>query len=167
MEQLRPGLRLRQLLQTYKYPILVLALGLGLMLLPKSEPEQSNPLPAETTGSPQDLQQTLEQILSQIQGAGKVQVLLTERTGPEVVYQTDSESDEDTAAAARSDTTVIVENADREETGLAVKTVSPEYRGAIVVCQGADDPKVRLAVVEAVRCVTGLGADEISVQKMK
>lgn len=165
MEQLTP--KLRQLMQTYKYPLLVLALGLGLMLLPKPETATEASTPAKTAEEPRDLQQTLETILSQIQGAGEVRVLLTERTGPETVYQTDSESDEDSEAAARSDRTVIVENADREETGLTVKTIGPEYQGAIVVCQGADDPAVRLAVVEAVRCATGLGADRISVQKMK
>jgi stage III sporulation protein AG len=36
-----------------------------------------------------------------------------------------------------------------------------------VICQGAADPAVRLAVVEAVADATGLGADRISVLKMK
>ena len=45
--------------------------------------------------------------------------------------------------------------------------LSPEYLGAVVVCQGANDVQVRLAVVEAVSKVTGLGADKISVLKMK
>lgn len=166
MEHLTPKERLAKLLRVYKYPLAVLAVGLVLMLLPGRDTAQTEPA-AETAEAQEDLAQTLEQILSQIQGAGQVRVLLTEREGPAVVYQTDSESDEDSAASARSDTTVIVENADRVETGLAVKTIGPEYLGAIVVCQGADDPSVRLAVVEAVRCVTGLGADEISVQKMK
>ena len=49
-----------------------------------------------------------------------------------------------------------------------VQQVLPEsYRGAIVVCQGADSPAVKLAIVEAVSRATGLGADSISVLKMK
>jgi stage III sporulation protein AG len=36
-----------------------------------------------------------------------------------------------------------------------------------VVCQGADDPVVKLLIVDAVSKVTGLGADKISVMKMK
>ena len=39
--------------------------------------------------------------------------------------------------------------------------------GAIVVCQGGDNATVRLAIIEAVSNVTGLGADKISVLKMK
>ena len=38
--------------------------------------------------------------------------------------------------------------------------------GAAVVCQGADAGSVRLAVTEAVRCYTGLGADRIEIFKM-
>lgn len=166
MEGLTPKDRLTRLLRVYKYPLAVLAVGLALMLLPGRE-EAVTQAPAETAEVRQDLAETLEQILSQIEGAGQVRVLLTERVGPAVEYQTDSESDEASDSSSRSDTTVIVENADRVEAGLPVRTIGPEYQGAVVVCQGADDPRVRLAVVEAVRCVTGLGADEISVQKMK
>jgi hypothetical protein len=41
------------------------------------------------------------------------------------------------------------------------------YQGAVVLCQGAADAAVRLAVVEAVSKATGLGADKICVLKMK
>lgn len=38
--------------------------------------------------------------------------------------------------------------------------------GAAVVCDGADSPQVRLAVVEAVSAYTGLGSDKITVLTM-
>lgn len=44
---------------------------------------------------------------------------------------------------------------------------APTYQGAIVVCQGADDPGVKLALVQAVASVTGLGTDQITVVKMR
>ena len=105
----------------------------------------------------------LEELLSQVQGAGQVRVLLTEDTGRETVYQTDVQSDSD---SHRSEDTVLVEDSSRNETGLFRRTLEPRYRGAVILCQGADVPGVKLAIVEAVRCVTGLGADEISVQKL-
>ena len=37
--------------------------------------------------------------------------------------------------------------------------------GAAVVCRGADNASVRLAVNDAVRCYTGLGADQIVIYK--
>ena len=88
---------------------------------------------------------------------------MTEETGRENIYQTDIQTDTD----RRSEDTVLVEDASRTETGLIRRTLEPTYRGAVILCQGADQPSVRLAIVEAVRCVTGLGADRISVLNMK
>lgn len=161
MEGSIPKQRINALWAKYKYPILVVLVGLGLMLLPgKTEPEPQEP--AETVQSP-DLEARLATILAQIDGVGQVRVLLTEETGRENVYQTDTQTDAD----RQSEDTVLVEDAARTETGLIRRTLEPTYRGAVILCQGADQPSVRLAIVEAVRCVTGLGADRISVLNMK
>ena len=91
-------------------------------------------------------------------------MLLTVRTGGETHYQTDEDSQPD---VRRSVSTVIVEDENRQELGLVRRTDPPVYQGAVVVCQGAEDPQVRLAIVEAVSCATGLGADRITVVRMK
>ena len=39
--------------------------------------------------------------------------------------------------------------------------------GAIVICEGADDPVIRLAVTDAVSLYTGLGSDRIQVVRMQ
>ena len=43
----------------------------------------------------------------------------------------------------------------------------PVYQGAVVVCQGASDSGVHLAVIEAVSVLTGLGSDRITVVQWK
>lgn len=150
-------------IRKFKYPLLVVLVGLALMLLPQGgEPQEQTPT-VEETAPASDLGSTLEAILSQIDGAGQVRVLLTEESGRETLYQTDTRSDE----SSHSADTVLVEDADRRETGLVRQTLEPQYRGAVVICQGADNASVRLAIVEAVSCATGLGADQISVLKMK
>ncbi len=149
--------QLAALMGRFRYPILVLLVGLGLMLLPDGEVDRTEPV-AETVRQG-DLASDLESILGQISGAGRVRVLLTMESGREVRFQTDVDD-------TRQDT-VVVEGADRTEMGLVRQTLEPEYRGAIVACQGADNAAVRLAIVEAVACVTGLGADRISVQKLE
>lgn len=160
MDASLPKQRINAIFGKYKYPILVLLVGLALLALPKGEPPEQVQLPAETVAV--DLERRLEALLSQIAGAGQVRVLLTEDTGRETVYQTDTQTDAD---SLREDT-VIVEDSARMETGLVRRTLEPRYRGAVILCQGADAPGVKLAIVEAVRCVTGLGADRISVQKL-
>lgn len=166
MELTRTKEKLAQMAGKYKYAFLILLLGLGLMLWPQSEPEAAE-IVTENPSEDQSLEQMLEEILSQIDGAGQVRVLLTERVGEETLYQTDTQSDSSGERIQQSASTVITEDSQRQESGLIRRTDAPVYRGAVVVCQGADLAQVRLAIVEAVRCVTGLGADEISVVKMK
>ena len=156
MDGNEPRQRINALFGKYKYPILVILVGLGLLLLPTGETETPS-VPVETVREA-SLEQRLEELLGQIEGAGAVRVLLTEDVGRETVWQTDADS-------VREDT-VILEDSGRNETGLVRRTTEPSYRGAVILCQGADAPSVKLAIVEAVRCVTGLGADQISVQKM-
>ena len=157
--------RINALFGKYKYPILVALVGLGLMLLP-SEQEPSEPV-EPSRAVERSLEEKLEALLGRIEGAGQVSVLLTEKEGSQTLYQTDSQTDADESGSRRTDDTVLIEDENRTESGLVRQTLGPVYRGAVILCQGADDPTVKLAVVEAVRCVTGLGADQISVQKMK
>lgn len=152
-------------LQKYKYAALILLAGIVLMTLPEKE-KPAPTEPVREAAQPQ-LQQSLAQILSRVEGAGKVEVLLTEAAGARTVYQTDEDSAlSDTAENTRRDT-VLVTTASREETGLIRQVIPPTYLGAVVVCQGGDSPKVRLAIVEAVKSVTGLSSDKITVLKMK
>ena len=165
MEATAPKQRINALFGKYKYPILVVLVGLGLMLLPS---EQGPTEPVEPPRAVErSLEEKLEALLGQIEGAGQVSVLLTEKEGSQTLYQTDSQTDADESGSRRTDDTVLIEDENRTESGLVRQTLGPVYRGAVILCQGADDPTVKLAVVEAVRCVTGLGADQISVQKMK
>ena len=146
-------------LKKYRFTALILISGILIMLLPEQqntiqyqeEPDQVQP----------SLQEELADILSQIAGVGKVQVLLTEARGSHTVFQTDS------GMNAQSQNTVILTDGSRKESGLVKQILPPVYRGAVVVCRGADSASVRLAVVEAVKSVTGLSSDCITVLKMK
>ena len=152
------------LLKKYKYAILIFILGLALMLIPFDPGivAEKEPMPTqESQGG--TLSEQLEQILCQIEGAGKVRVLLSVSAGEKTVYQSDTDISEN---ASRTDT-IIITDADRAQNGLIQQVIPPSYLGAIIVCEGADRAEVRLALVEAVSRFTGLGADRISVLKMK
>ena len=138
----------------YRYVLLAALAGLALMVIPGG-PEETEPVPAVSVE--ESLESRLEAILSRIDGAGEVRLLLTEDRGGEVFYQTEGENGK----------TVLISGADRSESGLVRTTQPPSYRGAVVVCRGADSAAVRLAVVEAVANATGLGTDRITVLKMK
>ena len=153
----------KELVKKYRYVLLVVLAGLFLMALPDGKNAKAAPEPAAETEPGQNLQTDLEEILSQIQGAGRVRVLLTQREGERTLYQTDEDS---TSSGVRSDT-VLLSGADRSQTGLVQQINPPVYLGAVIVCQGADSASVRLAIVSAVGSVTGLSADKITVLKLK
>ena len=115
----------------------------------------------------EDLQQRLSNLLSQMAGAGRVKVLLTEATGEQIFYQEDRDtSASDQSQITRTDTVIVTDGTHSQE-GLIRQVNPPTYLGAVVLCQGADQPSVRLAITEAVANATGLGYHKITVLKMK
>lgn len=152
--------KLTDFISKYRYVALVLVIGLILMLLPTSSTdEKQTQQPTAAAAEEKTVAQELEEILGSIDGVGKVKVMLTVQTGEVTVYQYDQNS------SGRD--TVIITGTDKAESGL-VQQVNPQvYRGAIIVCDGADSAAVRLNVIQAVSSVTGLGTDRISVLKMK
>ena len=158
--------RLPQRLGKFKYPVLILLLGVLLLLLPRPSGREAEPeatAPAVEERSTLAVEETrLANLLSRIQGAGAVEVMLSLKSGEQIHYQTDTQlqtggSTEE--SLRQEDNTVLY--------GTVQQVTAPTYQGAIVVCQGADDPGVKLALVQAVASVTGLGTDQITVVKMR
>lgn len=149
----------------YKFVLLVLLVGIVMILMPTGSSKE-NPPESTTyiTDEAHISQEDLASILCRIEGAGRVKVLLSLENSA----QTDYQRDIDNASTGNGrETTVTVTDADRNETGLVRKTTAPVYRGAIIVCDGADDPVVHLSLVNAVSNITGLRTNQISVLKME
>ena len=76
-------------LQKYRYILLVVLIGILMLTFPREREETQTVEEAvlvETGRVP--LQDALAQILGKIEGAGKVEVLLSEKEGEQVLYQT-------------------------------------------------------------------------------
>jgi hypothetical protein len=95
-------------LEKYKYPLLVLLIGLVLMLLPSGSAKEN----AAT-----DENQLLSQILTSTDGVGDSKVLLSDN-------------------------------------------------GVVVVCDGAENAKVRLDIIRAISSYTGFTSGKITILKM-
>ena len=154
------------LVKKYAYVWIVLVLGLILMLLPNPKQEKqlhADDVPVDAVPV-KNLADELGDILSRIEGAGKVQVLLTIEQGERIQYQYDEEQ---MSGGGQSRQTVIISDSNKNQEGLIRQVNPPAYRGAVVLCQGADSAAVRLMIIEAVANATGLSTDRISVLKMK
>ena len=156
-----------EFLKKYGYTVVVILAGLLLMLLPSREKIQSESIPVQTQQETPDLQTQLETILSRVEGAGKVKVLLTQSMSERTLYQTDDTSDTSELSQSVRNEVVILTDPSRGQKALVQQVIAPVYLGAVVLCQGADRPAVKLAIIEAVANATGLGTHNISVLKMK
>mgnify|MGYP006958738371 FL=1 len=152
---------IRAVLKKYRGAVLVLLFGIALMCLPRQQEAKKAAVPEVQQ---QTLEQALEKILSQVSGAGEVRVLLSGQLSETKRYQTD---DTQSGSGELRQETVILTGENRVQTALVRQTEAATYRGAIVVCQGAENPKVALSVVQAVAAVTGLSTNRITVLKMK
>lgn len=166
MEFLNLG-RIRRCVGKYKYVWIVLLTGIVLMLIPG----RTEQLPEESpTSDPvqQDvsMEEKLEEILGRLKGAGKVKVMLSVSQGEQIIFQTDNTYSQGERDADTKTQTILITDHNRNETGLVHQKNPPKYMGAIILAQGAEDPLVKLSIVDAVSKVTGLGADKISVLKM-
>lgn len=161
------GQKVTDLIMRYKYVLAVVLIGIVLMTIPIGKTEIQKPSTNNATQQIKDPGEELGQILSKIRGAGRVEVLLSLDSEGKTIYQTDNDASFDGQSQSSRNDTVIITDADRNQQGLIQQVLAPSYRGAVVVCQGADDPAVKLAVMEAVKNATGLGYDKICVLKMK
>ena len=155
--------------QKYKYAALIVLIGIALMLIPTQKANTVEKTDSKITQEYEEtyIQEELETILSQIEGAGTVKVMLKELSGSETIYQTNEDVSTSDASTTTKVQIITITDSERNETGLVKQINPPKYQGAVVLCQGANDPKVKLAVTDAVSKITGLGADKIAVIKMK
>ncbi len=161
-----------------KFVMIVLAIGLVLILLPTGSRSDKIEAQAEETPSVSfslsEQEERIAAALSKIEGAGQVAVVLTLKSGAEQILATDESSSSSARGEGESaensmetkSTTVIVSAGSSVENPVTLKTLYPEYLGALVVCAGADNPTVKYQLIQAVAGLTGLGTDKIVVTKM-
>ena len=162
-----------------KYVLLVLLAGAVLLLLPGSGDENiaESGADGEVTldFALEVIESKLEETLANIDGAGKVQVMLSVRDSGERVLATDSQVSESSGGGEEeretsreeNETTVVISRGSGIDDVVTLQYVYPDFVGAIVVAEGAGSASVRLDITEAVRAVTGLDAVDIKVVKMK
>lgn len=169
MDFMRIKTRISDGFAKYKYVWVVLLAGVLLMMIPGKNTQNTQKEIQPQTATTEDitLQDQLEEILGEIDGAGQVKVMLSISQGERTVYQTDSTYSQSENTADSRTQTILITDSQRNETGLVHQKNPPVYQGAIILAKGADDPMIKLAIVEAVSDVTGLGADKICVLKMK
>ena len=171
--------KLKDILNKYRFAVLVALAGVVLMLLPagKQETEAADtdgePDAADTAGeemsfSLEETERRMAEVLSAMDGVGRVQVMLTLHSGETLSLAEDSSATLGSGGDVRQDSQVLTVNRGSGKQEVVVtRRLYPTYQGAVVVCQGAGDSRVRLRVLETVSVLTGLSSDKISVVQWK
>lgn len=154
----------------YKYILLVIAAGFLLLTFPGGEKSGKEEKRSESFNL-QAFEKQVEKTLSECEGVGRCKVMLSVSSGPESVFAKEArESRREDEGSRESDIDTkpsIISGGAGEETPVLIKEMYPEFRGAVVICDGAASAALRGKVIEAVSALTGLRSDRISVIKMK
>ena len=148
----------------WKYILMVVLAGVILLLMPSGKQHDA----VQSAGQSQEIQfdldkmeRKLERALSRIQGAGEVTVVLSlKESSRQVLAQDTQESD-----SGHSSTTVVVSQGGGYDGTVPLQSIYPKYQGALVICPGGGDARVKLQMMEAMRALTGLGGEKISICK--
>jgi stage III sporulation protein AG len=110
----------------------------------------------------------LKSILSQVEGAGDVHVMITLESCYENVFAKDysnkTDTQKDSSNINVTEELVVVKNTDGEG-GVVIKVCEPVVKGVAVVCEGADNIKVKSAITEAVCALFDISSTKVSVTK--
>lgn len=161
--------KLEQLWKKYRLALAVLLAGMLLLALPKRDENASETEiePGYDTFSLAQTEQRMEEILSRIEGTGKLALMLTLKSGSQLQLAEDTDQTIENDEQRTKSETVTINRGSGQQDVVITQQRYPIYQGAVVVCQGADRASVRLAVTEAVAALTGLSSDKISVVKWK
>ena len=150
--------KLRDIFRKYRAVGLVLLAGLLLLLLPtgKSSGQERQASDDTQLYSLEETEQRMAQLLGRMSGVGRVQVMLSLKTGPNLQLAQDMDLEQEEGSLRQRSQPVTVNRGSGWQD-------YPVYQGAVVVCQGAGSSAVRLAVTEAVAALTGLSTEKITV----
>lgn len=167
---------IRNNLDKYKYVLLVCCVGLLLTLWPSKPKEKEGVQPAADSGftaymaDTAALEQELADLLSQMEGVGRVRVLLTAERGyePNYIYNSSSkDTGGENQPSKEQQSELVIVSRSGEENPVIASVNGPKYRGAVVICDGAGSAQVRLELTEAIKSLTGITSDNIKISKMK
>ncbi len=151
-----------------KKSLLTVMIGLfGILLILLSElPLFSTSTELKDKGSDeyinQNLEAEVEKLLSRVEGAGKVSVMLSYESDVRKVYATDKEIKSKQEEQQSSVKHIIVDSSDGEE-GLVENVIYPRVRGVAIVCSGGNDPVVKSEIKSLVSALFDIGANRISI----
>lgn len=183
MERKQALIKIFDQFKSNKLLMILAAVGIGLLVISKaftfgdSTPSQTSITPKieAMEGFEVQVQRELEAILSKMSGVGKVRVMVTLENGPEIIYKENytehsrQSNEQDSQGGTRISVEynktgqLVMARRGGSEEPVIVKEIMPRVRGVLVVSENGGNPKVRMAITQAVQRVLDVPAYRISV----
>lgn len=138
----------------------------------------------------QQLETRLEEILSQMEGVGKVEVMITLSASARAVVEKDVSLQEENSSSGAKESMNSVwgemtgNGAENESTGISkeettvyadtsqgstpyvIQEIYPEVEGVLVVAEGGGDSYINLSIVESIQALFDVDVHKIKIVKM-
>ena len=123
----------------------------------------------ESESYKQNIEEQLAGIIGDMEGVGKVSVMVTIGSTKEYIYAEKSDNDRKNTANEeniRNQSDIVLSGTGGKEPILK-KIVTPQINGAAVICEGAADPITRERIINLLTAVLGLPTNRISVEPLR
>ncbi len=115
------------------------------------------------------LEDKLEEVLSNLDGVGKVEVMISLESSVELVFAESSNGAKDNDSIFTNDSytvdvssPIIIDSGNREEP-LIVKEILPKIKGVLVVLSGSESVATKLSIIQAVQSLLDVNVSNIQV----
>lgn len=153
--------------------LLLFGLLLAVIAIPVEKKESQNVLESsisteeevqeETLDYESRMEEKLEALLSEVEGVGRVKVMLTfEGSGEKKVEKDNSQSAEN-----QQEETVYEEYGNSHKSPYVTFQSNPKVEGVLVIAQGGANSSVKQEILEAAQALFGIEAHKIKIMKME
>ncbi len=109
------------------------------------------------------MEDKLEELLAQVEGVGRVRVMLTlEGTGEKTV-----EKDKEISQESSREETVYAEYGSSERMPYVTAETNPKVDGVLVIAEGGGDSRIKAEIMEAAEALFGIEPHKIKIMKME
>lgn len=154
-----------------KYVFAIILIGVIFMLFGVGgDKEEKKEKPTTAVNTVTDDEKRLESILSDIQGVGSVEVMITyySTQKSDIAYETNTSeakrTDNDNLSNEENSQTQAVMS---DGTPFVTGQIYPEVKGVVVVCDGGGNILIKNQVTEAVMTVMGVASHKVCVAQKK
>ncbi|NLO81612.1 MAG: stage III sporulation protein AG [Clostridiales bacterium] len=145
----------------------------------KDEPDDKGVQWVSWEANRDQLEAKLQEKLSSIKGAGRVEVMITYKSSREIVpavNTTESQTiteEEDSSGGVRKvsqkdvNSQTVTMNDSSGSKPLVVKEMEPEIKGVIVIAEGAKNIRIKMDLMRAVQTALGVSARQVEVFEME